>query len=419
MSSLPKDRHNPQDMKTLGRGFPDTLKLFRIPASRYWYVGMYVKNRGFVRKSTRCEKIADAREFAADWYEEKITERRHHKETGGLSFSAYALKAMDTRKRETRRGNVVPEMVKEEQRKLNKDILPAIGDLPVTKVDYNLVDNFIDELIGEKNLSASSLKKYVILIRQVLKEAERDGVIVGVPSLPSIKSADNPRPWFNPDQYKRLLAACRDLRDAPPTSGIGSGATGREGFDFDELYDFIVFMIHTFLRPSEWKHLQHKHIRVMETDGIKQLVLSVPNAKTKRSKGSIDSTSTEIAADIYLNKIIKRNDDPNAYIFFNDLQGRDRWAIDKIGKAFRLVCEKAKLGTDAYGQKHTTYSLRHSALCFQILKTGGSDLLALAKNARTSTDMLEKFYLSHLTPQMPEFSASLITTQALKVIETD
>jgi hypothetical protein len=49
---------------------------------------MYVKNRGFVRKSTRCEKIADAREFAADWYEEKITERQHHKETDGLSFSA-------------------------------------------------------------------------------------------------------------------------------------------------------------------------------------------------------------------------------------------------------------------------------------------------------------------------------------------
>ena len=125
MSSLPKDRHNAQDMKTFGRGFPDTLELFRIPASRYWYVGMYAKNRGFVRKSTRCEKIADACEFAADWYEEKITERRHHKETDGLSFGAYALKAMDTRKRETRRGNVVPEMVKEEQRKLNKDIVPA------------------------------------------------------------------------------------------------------------------------------------------------------------------------------------------------------------------------------------------------------------------------------------------------------
>ena len=419
MSAPSKDRHNPQDMKTLGRGFPDTLKLFRIPASRYWYVGMYLKGRGFVRKSTRCERIAGAREFAAEWYEEKITERRTHRESGGLSFSTYAAKAMDTRKREMRRGNIVPKMVVEEQRKLDRDILPAMGALSVTKVDYNLVDNFIDQLIGEKDLSASSLKKYVILIRQVLKEAERDSIIAGLPSLPSIKSVETPRPWFTPDQYKRLLTSCRELRDSPPTTGIGAGAKGHEAFDFDELYDFIVFMIHTFLRPSEWKHLQHKHIRVLETNGIKQLVLSVPNAKTKKSKGSIDSTSTEIAADIYLNKIIKRNDDPNAYIFFNDLEDRDGWTINKVGKQFRLVCEKANLGTDAYGQKHTTYSLRHSALCFQILKTGGSDLLALAKNARTSTDMLEKFYLSHLSPQMPEFSASLITTQALKVIETD
>lgn len=222
MSSLPKDRHNPQDMKTLGRGFPDTLKLFWIPASRYWYVGMYLKGRGFVRKSTRCEKIADARVFASDWYEERVTERRTHKETGGLSFSTYASKSMATRKREMRRDNIVPLMIKEEQRKLDKDILPAIGDLSVTKVDYNLVDNFIDQLITEKELSASSLKKYVILIRQVLKEAERDGVITGVPVLPTVKSEEHPRPWFAPDQYRLLLAACRELRDNPPKAGIGA-----------------------------------------------------------------------------------------------------------------------------------------------------------------------------------------------------
>jgi len=78
------------------------------------------------------------------------------------------------------------------------------------------------------------------------------------------------------------------------------------------------------------------------------------------------------------------------------------------------VCDRADLDTDAYGQRHTTYSLRHRALCFQILKTGGSDLLSLAKNARTSVDMLEKFYLSHLTPRMPEFSKSLLTSRVLE-----
>jgi integrase len=411
MPSLSKDRHNPQDMQTLGRGFPDTLKLFQIPASRFWYVGMYLKGRGFVRKSTRCERFTDARGFASDWYEERVTERRNHKETGGLSFSTYASKSMETRKREMRRGNIVPVIIKEDQRKLDKDVLPVLGEIPVTKIDYNLVDNFIDQLITEKELSASSLKKYVILIRQVLKEAERDGVITGVPALPTVKSEENPRPWFTPDQYGKLLVACRELRNSPPAEGVGAE------FDFDELYDFIVFMVHTFLRPSEWKYLQHKHIRVMDTNGVKQLVISVPNAKTKKASGSIDSTSTEVAADVYIKKILKRNDDPNAYVFFAGIKKREKYTVDKVSRLFRVVCDKANLGTDAYGQKHTTYSLRHSALCFQILKTGGSDLLALAKNARTSTDMLEKFYLSHLTPQMPEFAASLITTQALNIVE--
>ena len=152
----------------------------------------------------------------------------------------------------------------------------------------------------------------------------------------------------------------------------------------------------------------------METDGLKQLVLSVPNSKTRKASGSIDSTSTEVAADIYIKKILPRHDSPNDYLFFNDIRDREDWVQNKVSRIFRIVCNKAGLETDAYGQKHTTYSLRHSALCFQILKTGGADLLPLAKNARTSTDMLEKFYLSHLTPQMPAFSKSLLTTRVLE-----
>jgi hypothetical protein len=100
------------------------------------------------------------------------------------------------------------------------------------------------------------------------------------------------------------------------------------------MYDFIVFMIHTFLRPSEWKYLQHKHIRVMDTNGVKQLVLSVSNAKTKKASGSIDSTSTEVAADLYVNKILKRNDDPNAHVFFADIKKRDKATVDKVSRLF-------------------------------------------------------------------------------------
>ena len=400
-----ESRHRKLDIQSLGRGYPDTLQVFRMPASKFWYVGMYVPARSrFVKKSTRCERLIDAKDFAKDWYEERVLERRNNKVIEDQSFAAFAQRFQTTQKRQISRGELVEEMLYNDKLKLDNDLLPYLGHIHVSKIDYNLVDTFIAELHAEKGLSQSSLKKYVVLVRKVLKEAERDGTIDHIPTLPTIKRAENPRPWFSPEQYAVLLETCRTLRDNPPE---------QHNFDWGELYDFIVFMVHSFLRPSEWKLLQNKHIRFLEEDGFEQLILSVPNAKTRSSKGSIDSTTTEIAADIYRKKILPRHDGANSYLFFDEIKDRS-YAVDRVSKMFKVLVKEAGLGTDSYGQKHTTYSLRHSALCFQILKSGGNDLFGLAKNARTSVQMLESFYLTHLSPQMPEFTKQLLTKRTLE-----
>lgn len=92
------------------------------------------------------------------------------------------------------------------------------------------------------------------------------------------------------------------------------------------------------------------------------------------------------------------------------------WIGDRVSQMFKRLVRVEGLETDAYGQAHTTYSLRHSSLCIQIRKTGGNHLFGLAKNARTSVLTLEKFYLTHLSPQMPEFTRQLRTKWALKTI---
>ena len=418
-----KSRHNPTDITTI-KGYPDSLKLFRMPASKYWYVRMYIKGRASsgVKKSTRCEKLSDAKDFAINWYEERLLEKRRFTNIGAESFATYAKKFQDRQKRQINRGELDADMFYQDKLKLDNDILPSFGSIHIAKIDYNSVDILIDELRTERNLSVSSLKKFVVCIRKVLKEAEKEGIISSVPRLPTIKTGNvNPRPWFSPEEYKRLLDACRDLRDNPPTNLDKFDKSIAEKyraslykFDWGEMYDFIVFMIHTFLRPSEWKLLQNKHIQFhYDAEGHEQLLISVPNPKTMKSKGLTVSTSTEIAADIYRNRILKRQDGKNDYLFFNDIRDREDYATTRISRMFRVVCQHAELDTDRFGQKHTTYSLRHSALCFQILKTKGEGLFALAKNARTSTEMLEKFYLSHLSAQMPEFTEQLLTVQSL------
>ena len=400
-----ESRHRKQDVRNLGRGFPDTLQVFRMPASKFWYVGMYSRAKGrFVKNSTRCENLTDAKEFAADWYEKRIVERRTQKMGDSQSFGAYAEKLQDTQRREIKRGQLSEDMLYQDNLKLQRDLLPKFGAIHISNIDYTLVDNHLDELKSDRDLSQSTLKQQVVLIRKVLKEAEREGTLKHIPTLPTVKRIENPRPWFSPEEYSELLAACRDLRDNPPP---------RYENHFAEIYDFIVFMIHTFLRPSEWKMLQHKHIRILEDDGIEQLVISVPNSKTRGSKGTIDSTTTEIAADLYKKGILPRHDGRNDYLFFNHLKDRSH-AANRVSNIFKMVVKHAGLETDSYGSKHTTYSLRHSALCFQILKTGGNDLFGLAKNARTSVQMLESFYLTHLSPQMPEFTKQLRTKRVLE-----
>jgi hypothetical protein len=95
-------------------------------------------------------------------------------------------------------------MYREDALKLTSDVLPRFGEMQITKIDYHAVDAFIDEMKVERDLSQSTLKKYVVLIRKVMKEAERDGVLNHIPTLPIVKREENPRPWFTPNEYQRL-----------------------------------------------------------------------------------------------------------------------------------------------------------------------------------------------------------------------
>ena len=67
---------------------------------------------------------------------------------------------------------------------------------------------------------------------------------------------------------------------------------------------------------------------------------------------------------------------------------------------FRRVLEYSGLREGKRGQTRTLYSLRHTALTYRLIYGKGIDLLTLAKNARTSVEMVERFYASELNPEM-------------------
>jgi len=61
---------------------------------------------------------------------------------------------------------------------------------------------------------------------------------------------------------------------------------------------------------------------------------------------------------------------------------------------FNGILTENKLKFDRNGKARTAYSLRHSYICFRLLE--GADIYQVAKNCRTSVEMIEKHYAAHL-----------------------
>ena len=75
--------------------------------------------------------------------------------------------------------------------------------------------------------------------------------------------------------------------------------------------------------------------------------------------------------------------------------------LEVFGWQFKHVQAVAEIGENkANGMSRTLYSLRHTAITLRLLYGGKIDLLTLARNARTSVEMIEKFYSSNLSAEM-------------------
>ena len=89
-----------------------------------------------------------------------------------------------------------------------------------------------------------------------------------------------------------------------------------------------------------------------------------------------------------------------AILPFQRMQKRHKGKpTDKIfGKTPRVqmneVLEELNLKHDRDGNVRTAYSLRHTYICLRLME--GADIYQIAKNCRTSVEMIEQFYAAHL-----------------------
>jgi len=63
-------------------------------------------------------------------------------------------------------------------------------------------------------------------------------------------------------------------------------------------------------------------------------------------------------------------------------------------KMFNNLLTRTNLKLDRDGKPRTAYSLRHTYICMRLME--GADIYQIAKNCRTSVEMIERFYAAHI-----------------------
>ncbi len=241
-------------------------------------------------------------------------------------------------------------------------------------------------------------------LRNVLKVARDDGVIDLIPATPRTPHKDNPRPFFRfyplvpkaTDVYKKVLDTAKQMaadkiviRGVPVT---------------DELYDFILFIVHSFVRPISTELYSIRHNDCEISDDPKRLLVTIRNGKT-----GFRVANTMPAAVTAYGRIKARY--PKAkgedYIFLPSYENRQT-AARIFQRQFNYLLDTAKIKHDPFtNQDHTIYSLRHTAICMRIiLSENRVSIFNLAKNAGTSVEQIERFYARNL-PLSKEMARNL------------
>ncbi len=403
-------------------GYPSKLVVFKMLASRFWQVRCWMHGRNY-RRSTRTESLRLALHAAKLFYEEliRLHGANHSQQLvlpGMTGFEAPAAaraesasavtcspvlrglaeQLMRHEMARTRRRELSMGTWQVMRNRLDAQILPRWGDTPVTAIDHQALLEFTEHL--SQRFSTTTVSQYLVLVRKVLAYAQAQGLIDKLPVFPRVKVHSTPRGAFTPSEYWQIIRCARRLRGHEfPLSGdqIRDRYKIRRAEQTmpPDLAWAISFMVSSFIRPSDLKSLQHRHVEVVHSS-YHYLRLTLP--ETKRH----DKPIVTLQQAVRLYRLMRQSQQalgfgkPDDYLFLPHLKDRN-YAHWVLSFHFNWVLAATGLKMGPHGQPRSLYSLRHSAITFRLLYGQGIDLLTLARNARTSVDVINRHYASTVT----------------------
>lgn len=278
------------------------------------------------------------------------------------------------------------------RQRLNAYCKPFFGKMLVKDVSYSKLREF-NSYLADRKISSSTIRTILSFASKVLDQAAKEELITRIPPMPRPKQIDCPRPSLSDQQYKHLLSILKDIENGKPKVEFKGHVVDKE------LRHIVTFMVNCFLRPSDLFVLRHGHIDIVDEGptGRQFLSLDWPSSKGH----SAPTVSLKQAVAIYRNILSRRLASgfgrPSDYVFLPDVPNRE-YAKEIVRRQFAKVLDEAGLRVTIENEARSLYSLRHYAITDRIVNADGLDTVTLAKNCRTSVEMIDRFYASRYQP---------------------
>jgi integrase len=406
------------------------VQLYRRGEGENWHCSTFYQGRKH-RRSTKESSLPHAQEIAEDWYLElRGKGRAGLLKPQGKPFNEAADAFIEEYEASTV-GERAERWVKEHKRHVKQHLKPFFGKYALPEIDGDKVQEYRihrgkniylratkDDPDGSKRREAISkgemkapppparntIDNEIITLRMILKKGERKQWIKAVPDLSPLYKKNKKvvhRPWFSPDEYKKLYTATREYARAAKTE--------RQRYEAEELHDYVLIMGNTGLRPDEAANLEHRDVVMAKDHATGELILEI-DVRGKTGFGACKSR-------------------PDAVKYYQRLLNRPKWVpqgrkprtkkaiaaaanaasvppqlpqpTDKVFsgnhiKMFNKILnhKDVNLKFNRDGRPRTAYSLRHYYISQRLME--GADIFQIAKNCRTSVEIIQKFYAAHI-----------------------
>ncbi|MEY5027965.1 MAG: hypothetical protein RLZ63_280 [Pseudomonadota bacterium] len=396
-------------------GYPSKLVVFKMAASKYWQTRCWIAGTTY-KKSTKTQSLRVAQSFARRFYEQllaqshglagssvvlndtsSIVQQRddRDKPKPQHTFAALAAQMFAAEEARVERGEFTRGSLMVLRNRLDSHLIPRWGNLPITEIGYKQMIDFVDFM--SSSMGSTTISQYVVAMRKVFTYAVRIGVLEQLPEFPKVKIKTASRGAFTPTEYWRILRTARSLRGKPhPDSRRALRKSYKLVYsDYcmpPDLAWAVGFMVNSFIRPSDLKTLKHKHVEIVRGKNT-YLRLTLPETKKHNAPIVTLFPAVRIYRQIIKYQQPRDKANPNDYLFLPELRDRN-YALTVLSLMFNWVLSVTGYKQNAHGQPRSLYSLRHSAITFRLLYGQGIDLLTLARNARTSVEVINNHYAS-------------------------